>query len=376
VRRVGARVGLVVPPDLPPSERLLALERDSGRDRVLLLPCDAGDTGALRAALAEVRHRLGPVRGAFWTGGAFAGGLFQLATPDSLRHALEPAARGADALLSALDSLHSEAGAEPPGFAALFSTTPAVTGGLGQLEVAAAGAYLEAVAARRAARDDGRSMRTLAVHWDPYQWGGWLVAGVGGAMAGVSSDQVQADLAAHGVAEERSAAAFERLLASPLGSADTAAVLVTARDLHGLIAEIDSVTAEVLMGQMTHGPKAERPALATPYEPPRDDLEEKLVSLWQELFGIEPIGRDDSFLELGGHSLLAIQVVTQLKRVLDVDLPVTALFEAPTVAQLGKALRRARGEADPEQMEALLAMIEGLSPEEAAARLAELEVSG
>jgi acyl carrier protein len=126
---------------------------------------------------------------------------------------------------------------------------------------------------------------------------------------------------------------------------------------------------------MSHGgEKAERPGLSTAYEPPRDELEERLAAIWQELFGIEPIGRDDNFLELGGHSLLAIQVTTQAQGLLGVDLPVTTLFEAPTIAELAKAVRRARGEDDPEEMEALLAMIEGLSPEEAAAKLAELEV--
>ena len=61
---------------------------------------------------------------------------------------------------------------------------------------------------------------------------------------------------------------------------------------------------------MAHGAGKARAAagLATAYEPPRDELEERLAAIWQELFGIEPIGRDDNFLELGGHSLLAIQV--------------------------------------------------------------------
>ena len=67
-------------------------------------------------------------------------------------------------------------------------------------------------------------------------------------------------------------------------------------------------------------------------------------------------------------------MTTQVQTALQADLPVTALFEAPTIAELAKAVRRARGEDDPEEMEALLAMIEGLSPEEAAAKLAELEV--
>ncbi len=66
-------------------------------------------------------------------------------------------------------------------------------------------------------------------------------------------------------------------------------------------------------------------------------------------------------------------MVTQIRAVLEVDLPVTALFESPTIAELGKAVRRARGEEDAADLEALLALVEGLSPEDAAAKLAEME---
>jgi acyl carrier protein len=156
-------------------------------------------------------------------------------------------------------------------------------------------------------------------------------------------------------------------------------VIVSSQNHHAILAEVDSITADTLLAQMAahhghHGEKAPRPGLSTPFEPPRDELEERLATVWQDLFGIEPIGRDDSFLELGGHSLLAIQMVTQIRSALEVDLPVTALFESPTIAELEKAVRRARGEDDPAELEALLALVEGLSPEEAAEKLAEMGV--
>lgn len=388
VRSLGARVGLVLPPEFPPRERwetwkglpdappgqdaigaairrLLDLEREVGLDRVLILRSQPGDPEGIRSAVAETRARFGAVRGAFFTGGVFAGGLIQLKTPEALHAVLDPVARGAEALLAALDMEP-----EPPEFVVLSSTVTAVTGGLGLLDVAAAGSFLEALAARRSAEKDRPF--TTAVHWDPYQWGGWLAAGVGGGMAGLSPDELQANLASYGVSEERSAAALRRLLASPFSQ-----VIVSARDLPGLLAETDSVTSETLLAQAAashSGEKAQRPELSSPFEPPQGDLEERLAAIWQELFGIEPIGRNDSFLELGGHSLLAIQIVTQVRSVLEAELPVTALFEAPTIAQLAKAVRQARGEEDPEELEALLALVEGLSPEEAAERLAEMGV--
>jgi acyl transferase domain-containing protein len=385
VRALGARVGLVMPPQFPERERwetwhglpevppgqdvigdavlrLLALEREMGLDRVLILRAGSGE--GVSAALAATRARFGPVQGAFFTGGPSTGGLIQLKTPEALHAALAPLARGAGALLAAVD-----AAPEPPAFVALASTTTAMTGSLGQLDVAAAGSYLDALAARRTA--EGRPF-TVAVHWDPYQWGGWLVAGAAGA-SGATPEQVAATLAANAVPEERSAEALRRLLAAPLPR-----VIVVDRDLHGLIAETDSVTAETLLAGLAAahpGEKGARPAgLPTAYEAPRDELEERLAAIWQDLFGIEPIGRDDSFLQLGGHSLLAIQMVTQIRAVLEVELPVTALFEAPTIAELARAVRRARGEEDAADLEALLALVEGLSPEEAAERLAGMGV--
>jgi acyl transferase domain-containing protein/acyl carrier protein len=350
-------------PDVPPGQdvigaailRLLALEREVGLDRVLILRS---------LDISTVHERFGPIHGAFFTGMAAGGGLLQLKTPETLRAALDPLARSVEAFLAAVDP-------ERPAFILLSSTTPAVTGSLGQLEVAAAGSWLDALAARRAAEE---KPFTVTAHWDPYQWGGWLVTGVAGGMSGLAPEEIEANLRAHGVTEAKSARALERLLATPLPR-----VIVSSQDLHGLIAETDSVTADTLFAQMAahqghHGEKAPRPGLSTAFEPPRDELEERLATVWQDLFGIEPIGRGDSFLELGGHSLLAIQMVTQIRSALEVDLPVTALFETPTIGELAKSVRRARGEDDPAELEALLAMIEGLSPEEAAEKLAELGV--
>ncbi|HEY0554506.1 MAG TPA: acyltransferase domain-containing protein, partial [Thermoanaerobaculia bacterium] len=388
VRDLGARVALVMPPqfpersrwetwrslpEVPPGQdvigdavlRLLALEREIGLDGVLILRAEPGDPQGLAAALAATRDRFGPVQGAFFTGGPQTGGLLQLKTAEGLRAALEPLARGAGALLAAVD-----AAPEPPAFVVLSSTSTAVTGSLGQLDAAAAGSFLDALAARRAGSGEPR---TVAIHWDPYQWGGWLVAGVAAA-SGVTAEEMAATLAANAIPEARSAEALRRLLAAPLPR-----VIVANRDLHGLIAETDSVTADTLLAglEAAHtGEKAARPAgLPTAFEPPADELEEQIAAIWQDLFGIEPIGRDDSFLQLGGHSLLAIQMVTQIRAALDVELPVTALFEAPTIGELARAVRRARGEEDAADLEALLALVEGLSPDEAAERLAEMGVS-
>ncbi|SEC38297.1 Acyl transferase domain-containing protein [Streptomyces sp. 3213] len=81
-------------------------------------------------------------------------------------------------------------------------------------------------------------------------------------------------------------------------------------------------------------PAAHPRRLATPYVAPRDEREEAVAAVLSDLLGIADIGVHDDFFELGGHSLLAIRVVTRLLDVLGVELPLSALMEAPTVAAL------------------------------------------
>jgi phthiocerol/phenolphthiocerol synthesis type-I polyketide synthase E len=83
----------------------------------------------------------------------------------------------------------------------------------------------------------------------------------------------------------------------------------------------------------------DRPAnLRNAYVAPEGELETKLVGVWETLLGVAPIGVHDSFFELGGHSLLAPQLLLKLRQVFGIDFPMRDLFEAPTVAELARAV--------------------------------------
>lgn len=72
------------------------------------------------------------------------------------------------------------------------------------------------------------------------------------------------------------------------------------------------------------------------YEPPSTETERLMAELWEESLERDRIGIHDNFFELGGYSLLAARLIARIRNRFGVELPLSALFEAPTVADLGR----------------------------------------
>jgi phthiocerol/phenolphthiocerol synthesis type-I polyketide synthase E len=125
-----------------------------------------------------------------------------------------------------------------------------------------------------------------------------------------------------------------------------------------------------------------RPNLQNEFVAPRDEAETTIAGIWQELFGIEPIGVYDNFFELGGHSLLGTQVVSRVRAALGADIPVRVLFEGPTVSELAAAIAGGAGQGGAvdtiqragggDEAAELLSRLDELSEEEMEALLAQL----
>ncbi|HEX7241517.1 MAG TPA: amino acid adenylation domain-containing protein, partial [Longimicrobiaceae bacterium] len=115
-------------------------------------------------------------------------------------------------------------------------------------------------------------------------------------------------------------------------------------------------------------PAPEREASGDAFRPPRTPEEEEVAAAWRAELGVERVGVDDDFFALGGHSLRAVRVLARIEETLGVRLPVSAVFEGPTVRALAARVAAARA-AEEEELLRQLEWLEGLSDEEALARL-------
>ncbi|MDY2562234.1 syringomycin E biosynthesis non-ribosomal peptide synthetase SyrE, partial [Pseudomonas syringae] len=168
--------------------------------------------------------------------------------------------------------------------------------------------------------------------------------------------EIEAALAKHPAVHEAVVTAREdipgdkRLVAYYTQSAEHTAV-----DLEALRSHLQQVLPEymvpaiyVLLEAMplTSNGKLDRKALPAPdgdalisrgYEAPQGEIEEQIAVIWQDLLGVEQVGRHDNFFELGGHSLLAVSLIDRLRKQ-DLNLNVNTVFTAPRVREMALAI--------------------------------------
>ena len=81
------------------------------------------------------------------------------------------------------------------------------------------------------------------------------------------------------------------------------------------------------------------------------NIKAELTAIWEEFLGIENIKQDDNFFDLGGNSLVALQLFDELKRKLGIRLPLSTLFEAPTIGQITELIESELTEPEVREVE-------------------------
>lgn len=109
-------------------------------------------------------------------------------------------------------------------------------------------------------------------------------------------------------------------------------------------------------------PGSARPDLKTPWVAPRNSIEKKLGKIWSEVLSVESVGIHDNFFDLGGHSLAASQVISRIIKTFRLELPLKALFNTPTIAEIALIIEDSQmKKASDEDVARMLSELEALS---------------
>jgi amino acid adenylation domain-containing protein/FkbH-like protein len=102
---------------------------------------------------------------------------------------------------------------------------------------------------------------------------------------------------------------------------------------------------------LTPNGKVDRKALPSPeiqrtsegeVEETRTPVEQQICNIWSEVLQVKNVGLKENFFDLGGHSLLAFQVISRLRRTFNIEVPLSSLFETPTVSALARTIANSR----------------------------------
>ena len=237
-------------------------------------------------------------------------------------------------------------------FCMLQSSLSSILGGLGMAAYSAANSFMDAFVAKE--------HQSNLQSWVSVNWEGWLFE-EDFQNVGIGADMLQLALK-----PEEGIQAFEKILATN----GLSQVVVSTGNLQSRIErwlQPHLVKEKERAGKPKASSLHPRPNLPNPYVAPRNDLEQEITAMWQELLGIEPIGIYDNFFELGGHSLLATQLVSRMRDTFKVELPLRELFESPSIATLSGAIEKQRSDKQKadESVANLLQMVDQMSDEDA-----------
>lgn len=287
-------------------QTLLDMERAGAE--VIVHKADVCDAAAMQQVVAQLNDRFGHLDGLFHTAASDSRGYIEIQDKARSLAELKPKVLGTQVLQQCIDFNGLD-------FVFLFSSLNAVTGGAGNIAYTAANSYLDAFAHYCHLHRLGS---VYAVDWDRWQSVGQAVD-----FEDRMLNNKGVDLKG-GLSENEGFDIIQRILVSSYPQ-----VLVsTGRTLDD--ASPENSQAPTQSKANAH----QRPSLAEHYVAPETDMQRLLSDVWSEVLGIDQIGIDDDFYALGGDSLIAIRVMSRLKELLDLNIPVKRLFENSTISKL------------------------------------------
>ena len=276
---------------------------------VMVVRADVTDEMQMREVVSRVSSRFGEVHGVIHSAGIPPGGLIQLKTPEMCAKVMAPKVQGT----LVLDNVFKDTKLD---FLILNSSVRSFLGLPGGVDYSAANAFLDLFAYQR--RDSAQW--TMSINWD-----GWEEVGMG-----VDNTLQKEPRTEELILSAEGKEVFSRTLHYSMPQ-----VVVSLQDFTARLAQNEAPAPNYLEQLESRAPVQvhQRPSLNTSYVAPRNEVEQTLAGIWQELLGISEVGVDDNFFELGGDSLVSIQIVARANRV-GLHLTPQQVFEHQTIAAM------------------------------------------
>jgi len=299
---------------------ILKIEEKGGE--VLTMSADVANEENMRNALKQAEERFGPISGVIHAAGILNSKSAQSTvaeiSDDDCEQQFNSKVLGTLVLAKILKD-------KPLDFCLLTSSLSSVLGGLGLVAYSAANAFMDSFVQSRNRYD---SFPWIAINWDH-----WLLDDTdSNHLVGIDEGAMNA---------QEGAQTFERILSLQ----DENQVIVSTRDLQVRINQWVKLITRDTNGAARDADtttRASRPHLNTAFVAPRNQVENLMCKIWQDLFRVEEIGINDNFFELGGDSLRAVKLVSKIHKELNVKLPLTQLFESPTIKKLTEYVSNSR----------------------------------
>jgi len=240
-------------------------------------------------------------------------------------------------------------------FVLLQSSISSILGGYGFGAYAAANAGLDALIYLQ---NQDEHNNWISVNWDGWNFAETLPA----------ENQEQMEVARLALTPDEGLAAFERIFANPGFGQLVVSTGPLQKRLERWVKGLQKEKADADQEKVLH----DRPELPYEFVEPQNELQEKIAVVWRKLLGIQNIGINDNFFDLGGNSLMGTQLISELRSTFQVELPLRALFEDPTISGVAKIIEQhgAQEEAAPmEQVTDLLEQLKSMSDEQVAEML-------
>jgi acyl transferase domain-containing protein len=285
---------------------------------VLVLGADVGDAAQMRAVLDQIYQRYGALHGIIHAAGIVGPRAHRMISEtgaEECRWHFQPKVRGVYVLEELLHGIDLD-------FCFLLSSLSPILGGIGFSAYAAANLFMDAFV-----RQHNRAGGT---GWTSLNWEGWQFQPASAAQGGLGGLIAQLTLT-----PEQGVETFRWALSCDLGGQ----VIVSTGDLAQRI-QLWSQPGGIAdhAPAQAHAARHARPHLRNSYVAPSSEAERAIAAIWEQLLGLQEVGLYDNFFELGGNSLIGLQVVHQLRQAFQRSIPLTSVYEGPTVSALAGLL--------------------------------------